>query len=328
MRILVTGAAGFIGSHLGERLVAAGHEVVGLDAFTAVYARPYPRATKERNLARLRGERRFTLVERDLRAADLRPVVADVDAVVHLAAVPGNLWDRFDEYVTVNLSGTQRLLEALREVGDMGRRRFLQISTSSIYGAEALGDETVTPQPMSPYGITKLAAEQWARVFGATFGLPVVVLRYFSVYGPRQRPDMAYYLFIDALLRGRPITILGDGEQTRGNTFVDDVVDGTVRALERGAPGEAYNIGGGVPVSMNQVLALLESYTGRRAIRQYGPARLGDQRHTLADIAKARRDLGYEPRTTPEVGLLAQMDWQRELLAAEDSERRAAVPAN
>lgn len=316
MRILVTGAAGFIGSHLGERLVGAGHDVIGLDAYTTVYARPYPRAIKERNLARLRDDRRFTFAECDLRTADLRPLVADVDAVVHLAAVPGNLWDRFEEYVTVNLIGTQRLLEALRATGNLARRRFLQISTSSIYGAEALGDETLTPQPVSPYGITKLAAEQWARVFGVTFGLPVVVLRYFSVYGPRQRPDAAYYLFIDALLRGQAITILGDGEQTRGNTFVDDVVSGTMLALARGTPGEAYNIGGGVPVSMNQVLALLESMTGRRAVRQYGPARLGDQRHTLADITKARRDLGYEPHTVPAEGLLAQLNWQRELLAA------------
>lgn len=320
MRILVTGAAGFIGSRLSERLVADGHEVVGLDAFTAVYARPYPRAMKERNLARLRDESRFSLVEADLRDADLAPVVADVDAVIHLAAVPGNLWDRFDEYVSVNLTGTQRLLQALRDAGELERRRFVQISTSSIYGVEALGDETTIPDPVSPYGITKLAAEQWARVFGATFGLPVVVLRYFSVYGPRQRPDAAYFLFIDALLRDQPITILGDGEQTRGNTYVDDVVEGTALALARGVPGEAYNIGGGEPISMNRALALLEEHTGRRAIRQYGPARLGDQRHTLADIAKARRDLGYSPRVDPAIGLLAQVDWQRQLLAAERAE--------
>ena len=307
MRVLVTGAAGFIGSHLCERLVVDGHEVLGLDAFIPYY----PRADKERNLARLRDERAFRFVEADLREADLTPLVADADAVIHAAAVPGNLWDRFDSYVACNVTGAHRLLEALRDVGEPERRRLVHVSTSSVYGVEALGDEEAPLRPVSPYGITKLAGEQLARAYGATYGLPVVVLRYFSIYGPRQRPDMAYHRFIDALLHDRPITVHGDGEQTRGNTYVTDCVAGTLLALERGRAGEVYNLGGGVALSMNRVLALLEEYTGRRAERRRAPAPPGDQRHTLADITKARAQLGYEPRVAPEEGLRAQVEWQR-----------------
>jgi nucleoside-diphosphate-sugar epimerase len=198
-----------------------------------------------------------------------------------------------------NLKGTERLVEALRVAGDSERRRLVQISTSSVYGAEACGDERTPLNPVSPYGITKLAAEQLALAYGASFGLQVVVLRYFSMYGPGQRPDMAYHIWIDALLRGEPIAILGDGEQTRGNTFIDDGVNGTLLALARGRAGQIYNIGGGVPISMNAAITLLEELTGRTAERRYRPARLGDQRNTFADVSKAHNDFGYAPRVAP-----------------------------
>lgn len=311
MRVLVTGAAGFIGSNVCARLLDEGHEVVGLDAFIPYYPRPL----KEEHLLRLRDERGFRFVEADLREADLAPLVADAEAIVHLAAMPGNRWDLFDLYMGCNLKATERLVEALRTVGEGERRRLVQISTSSVYGTEACGDEQTPLRPVSPYGITKLAAEQLALSYGASFGLQVVVLRYFSMYGPGQRPDMAYHIWIDALLRGEPIAILGDGEQTRGNTFIDDGVTGTLLALQGGHPGEIYNIGGGVPIAMNAAVALLEELTGRVAERRYRPARLGDQRNTLADISKATAHFGYAPQTTPRAGLAAQVVWQRALLA-------------
>lgn len=312
MRVLVTGAAGFIGSHVAERLIDGGHEVIGLDAFVPYY----PRAIKERNLTRLLDEPRFRFVEADLRDADLTPLVADADAIVNEAAMAGSAsWDQFDLYVACNLAGTRRLLEAIRAAGESERRRLLQVSTSSVYGVEACGDEEMPLRPANPYGITKLAAEQLALAYGASYGLPVVVVRYFSIYGPRQRPDMAYNIFIDALLHDREITITGDGEQTRGNTFIDDCVTGTLLALEQGTPGERYNIGGGVPITLNAAIGLIEEAVGKRAKRRHTAPRRGDQRNTLADVTKARAQLGYEPRTAPAEGLAAQVAWQRELLA-------------
>lgn len=310
MRVLVTGAAGFIGSHVCERLIANDHDVVGLDAFIPYY----PREIKESNLTALRDQSRFTFDETDLRDGDLRDLVADCDAIIHLAAMAGPAsWDQFDRYVSCNITGTQRLLEAVREAGELERRRFIQISTSSVYGVEARGNEDSPLHPASPYGITKLAAEQLTFAYHRAFGLPVVALRYFSIYGPRQRPDMAYHIFIRSLLRHEPITIFGDGEQSRGNTYIDDCVNGTLLALTRGTPGEAYNLGGGVPITLNEAVAIIEEATGVPAERHYTIARTGDQRHTLADISKARNDLGYEPAIGPVDGLRAQVEWQRSL---------------
>ncbi len=311
MRILVTGAAGFIGSHVCERLVGDDHDVIGLDAFIPYY----PRSIKESNLLNLRDESRFQFVEADLRDDELVHVVADCDAILHLAAMAGPAsWDQFDRYVSCNITGTQRLLEALRAAGELERRRFVQISTSSVYGVEALGSEDSRLQPASPYGITKLAAEQLTFAYQRAFGLPVVALRYFSIYGPRQRPDMAYHIFIRAMMRHEPITIFGDGEQSRGNTFIDDCVAGTILALTRGTPGEAYNLGGGIPITLNEAIGIIEDATGVTAERHYTEARTGDQRHTLADISKARADLGYEPKIGPVEGLRAQVEWQRSLI--------------
>lgn len=310
MHVLVTGAAGFIGSHLCERLLLDGHTVTGVDAFVPYY----PRAVKERNLALLSDESRFTFHELDLRDAPLSSLVSDAEVVVHMAAMAGSAsWQSFSEYVSCNLTATQRLVEALVTAGDEQRRRLIQISTSSVYGEQALGDEDAPLHPVNPYGVTKLAAEQLAFAYHRVYGLPVIALRYFSIYGPRQRPDMAYYRFIEAILDGQPITVYGDGEQTRGNTYIDDCVRGTVAALERGQPGEVYNLGGGVPISINQAIDLLEQALNTSVERRYIEARPGDQRHTLADVTKAREHLGYTAAVSPQVGLPLQVEWQQRL---------------
>ena len=309
MRCLVTGAAGFVGSHLSERLLHDGHEVVGVDAFHAYY----PRERKERHLTGLRDRERFTLHELDLRTAELRPLLNGVDAVFHLAAMPGLLrsWNWFEEYMTCNVLGTQRLLDAAREVPP---GVFVNVSTSSVYGRVSSCGEDALPNPISPYGATKLCAEKLAFAYHETFGLPVVGLRYFSVYGPRQRPDMGYTIFIDRVLRGEPITIFGDGEQTRGNTYVADCVEATVRAATRGTPGRVYNVGGGEARSANWVVETVQELAGRTVEVVHGPARPGEQREALADTTRARRDLGWEPGTSLVEGLGAQIAWQREQL--------------
>ena len=303
---MVTGAAGFIGSHLAERLVAEGHRVIGVDCFTEYY----PRAVKERNLAALRRMPGFTLIEADLRTAALEPLLEGVDVVFHNAAMPGLIrsWTEFDEYMTCNLLATQRLLEAARRVGI---QHLIHASTSSVYGRDSSGDETKPTRPISPYGITKLAAEQLVRAYGENFGLPYTILRYYSIYGPRQRPDMGYYIFITAILRGDPITVFGDGEQSRGNTYVMDCVEANLAALAHGPTGEVFNIGGGEEITLNQLIAKLEALIGRRAIVRRGPPRPGEQRRALADIRKAQRVLGWAPRVSLDEGLRAQIAWQR-----------------
>jgi nucleoside-diphosphate-sugar epimerase len=309
MHCLVTGAAGFIGSHLCERLVALGHTVAGLDAFIPYYPRP----CKEANLAMLRGSPRFTFHELDLRHDALDAVLEGVSVVFHLGAMAGlaKSWSDFDLYQSCNLTATQRLLEAVRRRPPL--ERFLYASTSSVYGRFATGDESLPTRPISPYGVTKLAAENLCRCFADEHGVPVVALRYFSVYGPRQRPDMGYYHFIDALLKQETIVVFGDGHQVRGNTYVDDCVAATIAAVK--APvGESYNLGGGETASVWEILARLESLIGRKANVRRGPARAGDQRSTFADTSKLRRHLDWEARTPLDQGLAAQIAWQRHLL--------------
>jgi nucleoside-diphosphate-sugar epimerase len=305
MKCLVTGAAGFIGSHLCERLLRLGHTVVGLDAFIPYY----PRSAKEGNLAGLRGHAAFSFHELDLRHDSLDSVVEDVEAVFHLAAMAGLVrsWTEFDLYESCNVTATQRLLEAVRHRHEV--RRFIYASTSSVYGRYGSGDESLPTRPISPYGVTKLAAENLCRAYAEEQNLPLVVLRYFSVYGPRQRPDMGYHLFIRALLDGAPVTVFGDGMQVRGNTYVLDCVEATVAALEA-TPGETYNVGGGEAVCVWDVLHKLERITGRSAIVRRQDARPGDQRYTFADTSKLNRHLGWQPCTGLEEGLTLQVQWQ------------------
>lgn len=310
-RCMVTGAAGFVGSHLSEALTARGVEVVGVDTFIPYY----PREIKENNLATLRTRSNFHFYEVDLRTGELAPLLNGCEVVFHLAAMPGLMksWSNFSLYNTCNCDATLRLLEAARAVG-LGQ--FIHVSTSSVYGKEATQGEDAKLQPFSPYGITKLAAENLCRAFESNFGLPITILRYFSVYGPRQRPDMAYNILIRTLLTGGTFTMFGDGEQTRSNTFVSDCVKATMLAADKRdvALGQVFNVGGGEIVSLNEVIHRLEELTGKKANIERKPPRPGDQKHTAANIENAKRLLGYAPTTPYAEGLKAQVEWQRALL--------------
>ena len=309
-RVVVTGAAGFIGSHLCERLLSDGHEVVGIDSFGDYYER----ARKERNLRQARASRAFTLEEADLVDADLRALLEGAIAVFHLAGQPGvrpSWGPHFDRYVHDNIVATQRVLEALRET-DV--QRFIFASSSSVYGDAEMfpTKETSLPRPVSPYGMTKLAAEHLTFVYMRNFGLPVTAVRYFTVFGPRQRPDMAFFRFMEALAEKEPIEILGDGEQTREFTYITDAVDGTVKAASADVAGHVINLGGGSRVTVNRVVDTLEDISGIKAVRIHLPDAPGDPRHTGASINLARERLGWEPRVSLREGLSQQWDWFQE----------------
>ncbi len=309
MRVLVTGCAGFIGSHLAERLIELGHEVVGIDCFTEYY----PKAIKLANLARLCESPRFTLHEVDLAAADLRPICEGIDLAYHQAAQAGvraSWGDEFETYARNNVLATQRILEAVK---DQPLRKFVYASSSSVYGdAEAFPTaETALPRPVSPYGATKLAGEHLAYLYWRNYGVPSVSLRYFTVYGPRQRPDMAFHKFIRATFEGRPIEVYGDGEQTRYFTFVSDAVDANIAAGEAKAVGRVFNIGGGSRVTVNWVLQVIGELAGREPLVAHRATQRGDVRHTSADTSDARDFLGYVPRVALRDGLRAEVDWLR-----------------
>jgi UDP-glucuronate 4-epimerase len=307
MKIVVTGSAGFIGSHLAEALLAAGHEVVGLDCFTDYYAR----SEKEANLAGLLDEPGFTFVDADLRTDDLVPIVDGADVVINEAATPGLVlsWDDFDRYQSCNLSAVKRLADACvaTSVGHL-----IQASTSSVYGAEATGPEDSPTLPVSPYGVTKLAAEHLLRAYRETSGLPLTILRYFSIYGPRQRPDMAYRIFCERLLDGEPLRVYGDGGQSRSNTYVSDCVAATMAAIDGPADGSIFNIGGGQELKLLDAIAILGDSLGVEAKIEYRDARRGDQRRTVADVSQARVVLGWTPEVEPETGLAELVRWVRE----------------
>lgn len=304
---VVTGAAGFVGSHLVERLLSLGHHVVGLDCFTDFY----DRGLKEANLEAARSEPRFRLIEGDLLRLDLKGLLDGADYLFHLAAqagVRGSWGETFADYVRNNISVSQHLLEAAK---GSNIKRLVYASSSSVYGnaVELPVTEETLPGPISPYGVTKLAAEQLCSLYGHVHGVPVVSLRLFTVYGPRQRPDMAIQRFLSACLRAEPITIFGDGTQTRDFTFVDDVIEAFILALEAPPDQRIFNVCGGSRISLNDLLTLMQEVTGRALRVEHGPAAPGDARHTLGDNARARRTLGFRPGVSLADGLAAQWRW-------------------
>jgi UDP-glucuronate 4-epimerase len=304
-RYLVTGCAGFIGSHVTEALLRRGDEVVGADGFTDYYARP----AKDSNIAAARDHPNLMLVELDLSTGALEPLLEDVDGVFHLAAQPGvrGSWgETFADYVRDNILVTQRLFEGVAPKG----LRVVMSSTSSVYGnAETYPTpEDATPRPISPYGVTKLACESLARTYAECFGLDAVLLRYFTVYGPRQRPDMAFARVIAALLGGKPFPVFGSGEQSRDFTYVDDAVTATLAAMDRGTSGAVYNVGGGSETTLNHAISLCEELAGRRleVVRQ--AAARGDVRRTGADTTRIRTEVGWHPATPLARGLELQLE--------------------
>ena len=306
-RVVVTGAAGFIGSHLCERLLELGHKVVGVDSFTDYYSH----ARKEQNLEACRSNSDFTFEELDLVESDLRRALSGASVVYHLAGQPGvrpSWGSQFDRYVRDNVIATQRLLECLKE---SPVDRLVFAGSSSVYGDAEMfpTKESALPRPVSPYGATKLAAEHMTLLYTKNFGLPAVSVRYFTVYGPRQRPDMAFARFMQALVDQEAIEVFGDGEQTREFTYVSDAVDGTIKAATADVVGQVFNLGGGSRVTVNQVLAKLQDISGIEVRREALPAAPGDPRHTGASINLARERLGWEPRVPLGEGLAKQWRW-------------------
>ena len=307
-RVLVTGCAGFIGSHLCERLVDDGRSVIGVDCFTDYYARD----TKEANLERLRSEPRFALQELDLSEDDLDPCLEDVDTVYHLAAQPGvrgSFDEGFEHYVRCNILATQRLLEAVARASSPPL--FVYASSSSVYGdaSDFPTGESRARAPRSPYGLTKVATEELTEVYRRGSGLRTVGLRYFTVYGPRQRPDMAFARFIAAALADRPVEVLGDGSQIRDFTFVGDAVAGTLAAARSGRSGSVYNIGGGSQVVLLDAIDLIRTLLDRPVSVKFRSRGRGDVRRTCSDPRLAARELHFLPTTTLHDGLRAQIEW-------------------
>ncbi len=303
MKALLTGCAGFIGSHLTEKLIDRGYEVIGIDCFTDYYSREL----KESNMVGFRGNIDF--IEEDILELDMS-LLDNVDVLFHLAAQAGvrKSWgEEFDIYTRNNVLATQRLLEGCKE---HGIEKFVYASSSSVYGNTGLPmREDQYLKPYSPYGVTKLAGENLCELYRMNFGINCVSLRYFTVYGERQRPDMAFHRFIKSIIEGEPIKVFGDGRQTRDFTYVGDIVDATVKAGESDATG-VFNVGGGSRIELIDAIRVLEEVLGEADVR-FEESKKGDVRDTYADISKARDVLGYEPKVSLKEGLEREVDWLR-----------------
>ncbi len=312
MKVLVTGAAGFVGSTLSEALLAAGHEVTGVDCFLDYY----PRVTKQANLVKAKGCGGYRFIEASVVDADLGSLLEGIDWVFHQAAQAGvraSWGEDFKIYSDNNVYATQRLLEACRT---QRVKKFVYASSSSIYGDtdDLPMRETSVPKPVSPYGVTKLAGEHLTWLYWKNYGIPTVSLRYFTVYGPRQRPDMALHRFARAVLEDECITLYGDGSQSRDFTYVDDIVAANLAAAQSAAAGEVFNIGGGSRTTINETIATLGELIGREPRVERLAGQKGDVGHTAADTSAARSALGFTPKVALRDGLRRQVEWLRTLV--------------
>jgi nucleoside-diphosphate-sugar epimerase len=311
MNCLVTGAAGFIASHLCRRLLKEGFKVVGIDSFTDFY----PKKIKERNIKSLRNDENFELIAADLNDLDLKKILKKTDYVFHHAAQAGvrTSWgDNFIVYLKNNIEATQNLLEAAK---GLNLKKFIYASSSSVYGncPDLPMSETSPLLPLSPYGVTKLAAENLCLLYHSNYGVPSISLRFFTVYGPGQRPDMAFHKFFKAIARGTEIPVYGDGNQTRDFTYIDDVIDANLTSLKIGKVGEIYNIGGGTQKKLKDIFPLLENICQKKVRIVSKEREKGDMLHTLASIEKARKDLNYSPQIKLRDGLKEEWLWTKKL---------------
>lgn len=311
-RCLVTGVAGFIGSHLAERLVDLGYEVIGIDSFLDYY----PREIKEGNIANLLSKKGFTFIEGDLLQVNLPDLIRDTDYIFHEAAQAGvrASWGQdFSIYVNCNVLATQRLLEAAK---GCKIKRFIYASSSSVYGdidTLPMKEDSIL-KPISPYGVTKLAAENLCYLYFKEFEIPIVSLRYFTVYGERQRPDMAFHKFIKAAFNNKECAIYGDGSQTRDFTYIKDAIQANILAMENPVVGEVFNIGGGAQITLNRAIEVLERVMDKKVSLRYIESQKGDVRHTYADTSKAKELLGYKPESNLEEGLFKEVEWLKRSL--------------
>ncbi len=307
MKCLVTGAAGFIGSHLCEKLLNSGFSVIGVDSFTDYY----PKEFKEKNLESLLKAKNFDFIKEDINNLDLKRYVANCHYLFHLAAQAGvrDSWgDNFSIYTRNNIESTQKILETCKS---HKLKKIVYASSSSVYGntPDLPMKETSHLSPYSPYGVTKLAAENLCSLYHKNYGLPVVSLRYFTVYGPRQRPDMAFHKFLKAVGENRPLKIYGSGEQTRDFTYIDDIVKANISAAEKGLPGEIYNLGGGNQKKLSDIFPILSKICGKKIKTKKIDRQKGDVNHTYASISKAKTDLSYNPQVKLEEGLEQEWLW-------------------
>ncbi|HIH13625.1 MAG TPA: NAD-dependent epimerase/dehydratase family protein [Nanoarchaeota archaeon] len=313
MFVIVTGCAGFIGSHITEKLLEQGHQVLGVDCFIDYY----PRKVKENNLKHFINHENFIFIQKHIEDITSKGLLFNnlqqVDTIFHLAAqagVRGSWGDEFRQYTVHTFEATQKILEVARK---LNVKKFIYASSSSVYGnyptMPMQEDSGSDLWPVSPYGVTKLAGEKLCKLYFETYGLPTAVLRYFTIYGPRQRPDMGFMKFIDSILNGKEIKVYGDGNQTRDFTFITDAVEATLAAASANLKYETINVAGGARVTVNDVLKILEGISGKPANKVHIEKQQGDVQHTYADITKAKRLLNYNPKVNLAQGLKAQFDW-------------------